>query len=83
MDIVLDLLWHGEDNNVLDVIEVQTFGCDTRRYHYVLRTRFEGFDGVLAFFLACGCNVGRKGSCRRRNHTFGAVDSNGFDTFEE
>ena len=51
MDVVFDLLRHGEDDDVLDVIEVQTLGGDARRDHDILCAGLERLDCVLAFFL--------------------------------
>lgn len=51
MHVVFDLLWHREDNDVLDIIEVQPFGCDARCDDDILGARLERFDGVLPFFL--------------------------------
>ena len=35
--VVLDFLGHGEDDDVLDVVEVETLGCDAGRDHHILR----------------------------------------------
>ena len=52
MDVVLDLLGHGEDDDVLDVVEVETFGSDARGHHYILRAGLERFNRILSFFLS-------------------------------
>ena len=49
--VVLDLLWHGEDDDVLDVVEVESFGGDAGCDHDVFGAGFKGLDGVLTFFL--------------------------------
>ena len=59
MDVVLDLLGHREDDNVLDLIEIETLRRNTGGDHHVLRARLEGLDGVLALFLSCR-------DCKRR-----------------
>jgi hypothetical protein len=56
MHVVFDLLWHGKNDNVLDVIEIEALRSDTRRNHDVLGTGLEGFDGILAFLLRCNNN---------------------------
>ena len=52
--IVLDLFWHGKDDDVLNVVEVEPFGGDARRNHDVLGAGFERLDGILTFFLTYG-----------------------------
>lgn len=49
--VVLDLLGHGEDDDVLDVVEVETFRGDAGRDHHVLCAGLEGLDGILTFLL--------------------------------
>jgi len=51
MHVVLDLLWHGKDDDVLDVVEIETLGRDARGDHDVLGAGLEGFDGILSFLL--------------------------------
>ena len=51
--VVLDLLGHGEDDDVLDVVEVEALGRDARGDHHVLRAGLEGLDDVLPLFLRC------------------------------
>ena len=41
MDVVFDLLWHTEDDDVLDIVEVETFGCNARRHHHVFFPAFK------------------------------------------
>ena len=57
--VVLDLFRHGKDDDVLDVVEVESFGGNAGRDHDVFGARFEGLDGVLTFFLGCW-RVGRQ-----------------------
>jgi hypothetical protein len=56
MHVVLDLLWHGENDNVLDVIKIEALGSDARGNHDVLGARLERFNGILAFLLGCDIN---------------------------
>jgi hypothetical protein len=51
MHIILDLLWHGKYDNMLDVIKIEALGSDARGNHDVFGAGFEGFDGILSFLL--------------------------------
>jgi len=51
MYVVLDLLRHGKNDNMLDVIKVEALRSDPRSNHNILGTRPEGFDGILSFLL--------------------------------
>ena len=51
VDVVLDLLGHGEDDDVLDIVEVKTLRGDTGSNHNVLSAGLEGLDRILTFFL--------------------------------
>jgi hypothetical protein len=42
------------NDDVLDLVEIETFGSDSRSDHDVLGSRLEGSDGVLSLFLGCG-----------------------------
>lgn len=53
MHIVFDLLRHGENDNVLDVVEIQSLGRNTGSNHDIFCTCFEGLDSILTFFLSC------------------------------
>ena len=54
VDVVLDLLRHGEDDDVLDIVEVKPFGGNARSDHHVFCARLERLDCVLTLLLRCG-----------------------------
>lgn len=49
----LNLLRHGEINDMLNLGEIESLGSDTGSDHDVLLARFERLDGVLALLLGC------------------------------
>ena len=57
VDVILNLLRHGEDNYVLNVVEIETLGSNAGGNHDILGSGFEGLDGVLPFFLSCAQQV--------------------------
>jgi hypothetical protein len=82
MHVVLNLFGHGEDDDVLDVVEIQPFGCNAGRDHYVFSARFEGLDGVLTLFLRCGQGEESGFQNSGTGLALGTVNGNGFDTFQ-
>lgn len=48
-----NLLGHREIDNVLNLCEIESLGCDGRGDHHVLLGRLECLDGVLSLFLGC------------------------------
>jgi hypothetical protein len=83
MYVIFDLFRHGEDDDVLDIIKVEAFGRNTRCYHHVLCTRFERFDGILAFFLTCRRKRKLERMRAKDSLTFGTMDSYRFNAFEK
>ena len=51
MHVILDLLWHREYDNMLDVIKDEALGSDARSNQDVFGAGFEGFNGILSFIL--------------------------------
>jgi hypothetical protein len=49
----LNLLRHGEVDDVLNLREIESLRGDTGSDHDVLLARLEGFDGVFTLFLGC------------------------------
>ena len=81
--IVLDLLGHGKDDDVLNVSKVEPFGRNAGCDHDVLGARFERLDGVLTFFLRCMSLVSQAKARGKKSLTFRSVDCDGLDTLEQ
>lgn len=52
MHVIFNFFRHRENDDMLDFVEVEAFGSDTRSNHNVLLTTLERFDGILPFVLS-------------------------------
>jgi hypothetical protein len=62
----LDLLGHGEIDNVLNLGEIESLGRDGTGNHDVLLARLERLDRIFSLFLSC---ESRMGVSKRRANT--------------